>query len=280
MRVLKFGLMKNKFVRLKLNKLMKKLLLSLVFSLGVLTALANPTIKVPLLLVDNEASLPQKNDNNYHFSLKQSVIKISRQVNGALILSGKFTIINTPDKTDKIVYVDNNDDSSNDTSDKEDASDGTRLFALAADTNSATPISNAGEVKTKTKDTIEYYLIGVLDSIDVSNDNYALKDTSNSSYKTTIDINVSYKLIRTVDKVVIASFASSGSATAVKILPTESKVQPISFNYNKLFNAAVKDLSSDVVDQMLMQFNLFTKNAAKAQQASGAKIVTDVTVYK
>ncbi|MEN9391623.1 MAG: hypothetical protein RL017_921, partial [Pseudomonadota bacterium] len=186
---------------------MKKLFLSLIISCGILTAMAAPTIKVPLLLVNSEVNLPLKNDIGYPFSLKQSVIKISRQVNGALILAGKFTLINSQDTADKIIYVDDNEDSSNGNDSKVDASDGTHLFALVAEQNTVAPSSNAGEVKTKAKESVDYYLIGVLDSIDVSKDSYELKGTTNSSYQTTIDIDVSYKLIRAEDKVVMASFS-------------------------------------------------------------------------
>ncbi|MDD3266484.1 MAG: hypothetical protein PHC75_04815 [Burkholderiales bacterium] len=104
--------------------------------------------------------------------------------------------------------------------------------------------SSIEESAPKLNDGSKYILIGEVSSANWNDSNYAIPNTSSYSVTRSVNMVVSYKLVRIVDKEIVASFSVTPSSFHTSILKANEKS-----NSNK--SKMMKDISMDLATQVL-----------------------------
>lgn len=194
--------------------------------------------------------------------VKYKLPGFNADVRGAVINTGKFKVVRMP-KQDTIWR----------------GNPQTVLNLVKA----STPANNTDEDKSDTdkdqakpakKGMPDYILLGKVSAITQDEDTMPVKETDRYTTQYNIDIAVDYKLIKTSDDSIMASFTAYAHANDVKILTNGAANQKQTHNIVKLIGEASKSLGDDVVNQLNGQFNLSSEN-----YDNGSKVVTDVKVY-
>lgn len=186
-------------------------------------------------------------------TVKKNLPGFTADVRGAIIESGRFKVVKMQ-KQDNLWQNGNVE---------------TVLMALKP---IATENSDASE-SSVAKSQPDYILLGKVVSISENEDKNPIKDTDKISNVYNIDIAVDYKLVKTSDKSIMASFTAYGHASDVKIL-TNGSEQVLHHNKPLLIKNASKDLAKDVLDNLDEQFKTSSEN-----YDNGSRVVTDVKVY-
>lgn len=226
-----------------------------------------PTIAVPNLTVGEQADEDFGTSNPEVIKdVAKTVSKFTADIRGALIKTKQFKVINVKVAANNIAY----------------GSDKTIVSTLSVDDEHDIPESsflddsNQALLATqKSNPNTEYYLVGVINYIGENEDSYPIKGTNNLTKQYTVEVEADFKLVRTKDKAIMASFSATGSAHDVKIVSSSNKAQKWHHNIGKLVSVASKDLASSVVDEMESQFNFMLLNHTTPE----SDIVTDVQVY-
>ncbi|AUR50904.1 hypothetical protein [Aquella oligotrophica] len=116
--------------------------------------------------------------------------------------------------------------------------------------------NNLLKVESPSSNTIikpDYILTGVVSAIDTNEETKELSNTNMYSIIYSIDIAVDYKLVRTKDNHIIASFTAAGHGGDVKL--TSNKNQKVSHNTPKLIQQAGEDLAAEVNNQLTLQLD-------------------------
>lgn len=118
--------------------------------------------------------------------------------------------------------------------------------------------SNNNQLKTESpnSNTVgkpDYILTGIVSAIDTNEETRELSNTNMYSIIYSIDIAVDYKLVRTKDNHIIASFTAAGHGGDVKL--TSNKNQKVSHNTPKLIQQAGDDLATEVNNQLTLQLD-------------------------
>jgi hypothetical protein len=196
-------------------------------------------------------------------SVRQKLPAFNADVRGEIIKSGRFKVVKMPKKYDAL---------------STGLQNGTMLTKLTSDNTSNNTIVNKIASSPKDKNKLgmpDYILRGVVAGITQTQDTSPVKDTDKITNQYNINVAVNYKLIKTSDRSVMASFIAYGHASDVKILTNGSSNQVLHHNVPKLIKEASKNLAKDVVDQLYDQFGMSSEN-----YNNGSRVVTDVKIYK
>jgi hypothetical protein len=249
--------------------MMKKLVFLCIF-IGSAQA-AIPTMAVPNLVysADDDISVSttaSTGENTTNAAVAKQVKKelpgFNADVRGTIISSGRFKVVTMPKQNTLwtgnpqmvLDYVKTN-------------------TPKTAEKNTASQ-TMAANIRTSSTKIPDYILLGEVSAITQNQDFTPIKDTDKSTNQYNIDIAVDYKLIKTSDDSVMASFTAYGHANDVKILTNGSTAQVQTHNVPLLIKTASKNLGTDVITQLNEQFGTSSEN-----YNNGSKVVTEVKVY-
>lgn len=244
------------------------------FNLFVGCATAIPTMAIPGLVFPNNISNPPHDtsySNDSYAADNKPSPAISKQfqnrlpgfnadVRGAIISSGQFMVVRMP-KQDTIWR-------------------GNTQTVLDLVKNSPTNVSKSTASSSipsnsSKRNMPDYILLGKVSSITQNEDTTPVKYTDKNTNQYNIDIAVDYKLIKTSDDSIMASFTAYGHASDVKILTVGNTTQVQTHNIPRLMQIASKSLGADVITQLNEQFGISSEN-----YDNGSKVITDVKIYK
>ena len=234
------------------------------------SVLAMPTISMPEMTIEAQATkstdVEVQQINNI---VVKTVPKFTADIRGALIKSGKFKVIDM--SAPALVAPDISPIESSLVESEE-------IFTLESGVTESLSLSPIAQKILVKKPETDYYLIGQINYIGENEDSYPIKQTNNMTKQFFIEVAAEFKLVRSNDNSIMANFSSSGRASDVKIVTTQSQ-QVWHHNIGKLVSAASKDLAINVVNEMESQFNFTIQNEEKDKKAHESIVVTDVKVY-
>lgn len=222
-------------------------------SIGVPNITVSPSIATPSFISTEAVS---SSDIATKQMLQQQMSNFSAQIRGNILQSGQF----------RVVDVDNN---------------FAQSYAPAESIPvESTIINNESEhlhtVKTIQKsNTPEYMLIGSLSAINAGEEVNQIINTNKYSDIYSIDLAVDYKLVRTSDRTIVASFTAAGHSGDVKLVGFPD--QRMQHNIPLLVQQVGADLANEVTTQLNAQIGngkLFINSQESAPK------VTDFTTYK
>ena len=251
---------------------MRKIIFWSTFLWGTISyASAIPTMAIPNIVYPSNVSVASGNYNDNGDSgasstpsVNPSVISkqvrnqlpgFNADVRGAIIGSGQFKVVRMP-KQDSI-WNGNTNQVQN---------------MVQANSKAASGTVSSKSAKGNLPD---YILLGQVSSITQNEDTTPVKYTDKNTNQYNVDIAVDYKLIKTSDNSIMASFTAYGHANDVKILTAGNTTQVQTHNIPLLIKTASKNLGADVLSQLQSQFGLSSEN-----YDNGSKVITDVKVYK
>lgn len=188
-------------------------------------------------------------------TIKKNLSGFTADVRGAIIASGRFKVVKMP-KQDNMW---------------QNGNVATVLKALPIINTESADLAVESPVA---KSEPDFILLGKVVSISENTDQNPIKDTDKISNVYNVDIAVDYKLVKTSDRSIMASFTAYGHASDVKILTNGSNSQILHHNKPLLIKTASKDLAHDVLDNLNQQFERSSEN-----YNNGSRVVTDVKVY-
>lgn len=170
-------------------------------------------------------------------------------VRGALINSGKFSVVEAP-----------------------------KNFNLATINTSDPGKQYGGEssilpTQSALQDNMKYILIGQVISAETFNNYYDIPGTDKTSGTRTMAVTVSYKLLRLQDKVSIAAFNAYASSSQTVILKAGELIR---VNQSALLHNLSKELGNNVVEQLMAQYK---STGAAHEDSSDVPLVSKVTTY-
>lgn len=259
---------------------MRKIIFSCIF---INCASAIPSMAIPNLVYNkvslnpgtmyssdaaDAASKPSVDPGKIAKQVKYKLPGFNADVRGAIINSGRFRVVKMP-KQDTIWRGNPqtvlNQIKVSPTAPKTDA-----------DVDTSEESAGAAKVVAKTpKGMPDYILLGQVSAITQDEDTMPVKETDRYTTSYNIDIAVDYKLIKTSDKSIMAAFTAYGHGNDVKILTKGAAYQKQNHNIPLLIQTASKALGDDVLKQLSDQFNISSEN-----YDNGAKVITDVKIYK
>lgn len=192
------------------------------------------------LLVKSVFALPELAVPDLMYSETTDHIGINNaDVRGAIAKSGKFKIIHVPKNFDthEVFFARNE--------------------------------SSMEESAPKLDDGSKYVLIGEVDSANWNDSNYVIPNSNNYSITKSINMVVSYKLVRIKDKEIVASFSVAPSSSHTAILKENEKAHP---NDSKM----MKELSTDLAAQVLHEI---TNNSHKSVDYGDKPMVSSFKTY-
>lgn len=230
---------------------------------------AIPSMAIPALVYSNSIFTPNATSTNSKSTiLKEEQVKkhlptFNADVRGAIISSGRFKVVKMPNYTLRNTpanLVLNN-----------------KVNPIESTTNSNLESLAINVMTTKsvlTESMPEYILVGKIGAITQTEDVSPLKNTDNITNQYNINIVVDYKLIKTSDKSIMASFTAYGHAHDVKILTIGNTNQVQTHNIPLLIQNASKDLAKNVMTELDKQFAVSSEN-----YNNGSKVITDLKIY-
>lgn len=230
---------------------MQKLFIVTMFILSGYVYASIPSMAIPGLIYANTSATTRLDS----MPVKKHLPGFTADVRGAIISSGRFKVVKMP-KQDNMWQSGNV---------------ATVLTALKPLPSESSAGAMESAIITSQPD---YILLGKVVSISENLDKNPIKDTDKISNVYNIDIAVDYKLIKTADKSIMASFTAYGHASDVKILMSGSTEQVLHHNKPLLIKTASKDLAQDVLENLDEQFKTSSEN-----YNNGSRVVTDVKVY-
>ncbi|MCC2645528.1 MAG: hypothetical protein K0R94_1306 [Burkholderiales bacterium] len=253
---------------------MRKIIFSCIFINCASAAI--PTIAIPNLVYSkvslspgsiytNQAAedgiKPDVNPNAIAKQIKYKLPGFNADVRGAIINSGRFKVVRMPKQ---------------DTVWKGDPAPVLKLVKANTKINNTNIDESKSDSEPGKKSNMpDYILLGKVSAITQDKDTSPVKDTDKYTTQYNIRISVDYKLIKTSDDSIMASFTAYADASDVKILTNGAKNQKQTHNIPKLIMDASKSLGQDVLSQLSGQFSLSSEN-----YDNGSKVITDVKVYK
>lgn len=177
-------------------------------------------------------------------------------VKGALINSGKFTVIDVPPPKATPVIAKSSESS-----------------IATAKAESTTLVESAPVTANNIQldDGVAYTLIGQVASADAYNNYYQVPNSDNYTGTRTLSLVVNYKLLRTKDHATIASFNAYATGTQTVILKYGELIHP---NQAMILRDASQNLAENVLGQLTGQMDNTTKFGQKNNP-----IITDVKTY-
>lgn len=251
-------------------------------SLFISYAGAIPTMAIPNLVFPNSvivtpstiynddsgaatSSKPGVNPAIITKQFKNQLPGFNADVRGAIISSGQFKVVRMP-KQDSI--WNGNTQPVLDLVKNSSATSASNTASKPVAGNSVTNNSAKGNMP-------DYILLGKVSAITQNEDTTPVKYTDKNTNQYNIDIAVDYKLIKTSDDSIMASFTAYGHASDVKILTVGNTSQVQTHNIPLLMQTASKSLGADVISQLGTQFGISSEN-----YDNGSRVITDVKVYK
>lgn len=135
--------------------------------------------------------------------------------------------------------------------------------------------------QTKVNTATDYYLVGIISSINENEDSYPIKGTDNMTKQYFVEVAADFKLVRARDKTIMASFSATGRGSDVKIVSQKNLANTAwHHNVGKISQDAALDLAQNVVSQLQDQFGFMQGVEQKAIDESKVNVVTDVKEYK
>ena len=233
---------------------------------------AIPTIGVPNITITDGTILPSfisPTSGNLSDSATQNIVQqqienFSAQIRGTIIQEGQFKVVDVDNSTAQnyinIAQAQNNESSES---------------MVKLDESSSTPFAMPKVTKANSTKTPEYLLIGNLSAINAGEEINQIINTTKYSDIYSIDLAVDYKLIRTNDKTIVASFTATGHSGDVKLL--NSPDQKMQHNIPSLIQQVGSDLANQVNTQLNNQIGngkLYLDNSESTPQ------ITDFKTYK
>ncbi len=264
-----------------MNKIYK---LALSAGLLLITSLAAavPSIGIPNISNDNNSSLPsfmQKDasdnvDSTTNTLVQQQINNFSAQIRGEVIQSKQFRVVDVDTGVTQGYANLNESSPANDLKQNESE-------AIKIANAESIPLSNvksvesaASPIKPVAAQIPDYLLVGNLSAINAGEEVNQIIGTNKYSNIYSIDIAVDYKLIRTQDRTIVASFTAAGHSGDVKLV--NSQTQKVMHNIPLLVKQVGANLASDV-SSMLSEHIGNGKLYLNSQESSSK--VTDFKTY-
>lgn len=234
---------------------------------------ALPTIGVPNITVNSTTATPSfistdsstQTDAATTKMLQQQITNFSAQIRGTILQSGQF----------RVVDVDNNFVQMHLPVESAPVSESTPLIESAPLPESPTITTSKSPDKTTSK-TPDYLLIGSLAAINAGEEVNQIINTNKYSDIYSIDLAVDYKLIRTSDRTIVASFTAAGHSGDVKLVNYPD--QKMQHNIPLLVQQVGADLASEVSSQLQTQIGggkLYLNNQESAPKVTDFKTYSD-----
>lgn len=242
---------------------------------------AVPSIGIPNISNNNNSSLPsfmQKDssndaDNGTSTLVQQQINNFSAQIRGSIIQSKQFRVVDVDNGiTQK--YINFNESSPENTFELNESQEIKMTATESNNTKSAE--SNTVLAKSVTNQTPDYLLIGNLAAINAGEEVNQIIGTNKYSNIYSIDIAVDYKLIRTQDHTIVASFTAAGHSGDVKFVSTQT--QKIVHNIPALVKQLGDNLATDVTSLLSEQIGngkLYLNNQESAPKVTDFKSYSD-----
>ncbi len=224
------------------------------------------TLGVPNILVSDVDNLPgfvsKDNPNDADLAAKQIIERrignFSAQIRGQIIQSKLFQVIDVNNHL-ALDYL------------------SSESATLKPESNTTLQAAESATIKARTtspNQKVDFMLIGQLSAISAGEEINAISGTTKSSAIYSIDIAVDYKLIRTKDRTIIASFTAAGHAGDAKIISTAS-AKP-NHKIPVLVQQAGADLADEVISEINLQLGSGKRNLLNSESAPA---ITDVKTY-
>lgn len=246
-------------------------------TLGLLTAVSSyalPTIGVPNITVNSTTPTPSfistdsstQTDAATTKMLQQQITNFSAQIRGSILQSGQF----------RVVDVDNNFVQTHlPIESAPTTAESAPLVESATIIESSVTVVSKPTDKTTNK-TPDYLLIGNLAAINAGEEVNQIINTNKYSDIYSIDLAVDYKLVRTNDRTIVASFTAAGHSGDVKLV--NSPDQKMQHNIPLLVQQAGADLAAEVTTQLQAQIGggkLYLNNQESAPKITDFKTYSD-----
>jgi hypothetical protein len=247
-------------------------------------AAAVPSIGIPNISNDNNSSLPsfmQKDasdnvDSATNTLVQQQINNFSAQIRGDVIQSKQFRVVDVDTSVTQKYASLNESSPANDLKQNESE-------AIKVANAESTPLANVKSVESATspiKPVVgqipDYLLVGNLAAINAGEEVNQIIGTNKYSNIYSIDIAVDYKLIRTQDRTIVASFTAAGHSGDVKLV--NSQTQKVMHNTPLLVKQLGANLATDVSSMLSEQIGngkLYLNNQESAPKVTDFKTYAD-----
>ncbi len=247
---------------------------------------AVPSIGIPNISNDNSSNLPsfmQKDasdnvDSTTNTLVQQQINNFSAQIRGDIIQNKQFRVVDVDTGvTQKYASLN---ESSPENNLKQNESQNINL----TNAESAALVNNGKPVESATATSIapavsqmpDYLLVGNLAAINAGEEVNQIIGTNKYSNIYSIDIAVDYKLIRTQDRTIVASFTAAGHSGDVKLV--SSQTQKVMHNMPLLVKQLGANLATDVSSMLSEQIGngkLYLNNQESAPKVTDFKTYAD-----
>ena len=248
-------------------------------------AAAVPSIGIPNISNDNNSSLPsfmQKDasdnvDNTTNTLVQQQINNFSAQIRGDVIQSKQFRVVDVDTGITQKYASLNESSPANDLKQNESE-------AIKIANAESIPLSNVDKsvesatspIKPVVGQIPDYLLVGNLAAINAGEEVNQIIGTNKYSNIYSIDIAVDYKLIRTQDRTIVASFTAAGHSGDVKLV--NSQTQKVMHNMPLLVKQLGANLATDVSSMLSEQIGngkLYLNNQESAPKVTDFKTYAD-----
>jgi hypothetical protein len=244
-------------------------------SIGIADITTNGTSNSLPSFMQKDAS--DDSDNTTNALIQQQINNFSAQIRGNIIQSQQFRVVDVD--TDITQKYANLSESSPENSFGQNISQNpstTKTESPSLATNAKPLESAAIAVKPAQNQLPDYLLIGTLAAINAGEEINQIIGTNKYSNIYSIDIAVDYKLVRTQDQTIVASFTAAGHSGDVKLV--NSQTQKVMHNIPLLVKQLGANLATDVSSMLSEQIGngkLYLNSQESSPKVTDFKTYTD-----